>query len=52
MATVEDKDVEIRSSELEMDHSSNAKSIGKKVDTVVSNPLRLSPFMPSLNLAL
>jgi len=52
MATVKDRDVEIRSNELEMNLSSNAESIGKEVDTAMLNPLHLSPFMPSLNLAL
>ncbi|KAL0002005.1 hypothetical protein SO802_015786 [Lithocarpus litseifolius] len=46
MATVENRDVEIRSSELEMGLSSNAESIGKEVDTAVSKPSSSSLSIP------
>ncbi|KAK9991594.1 hypothetical protein SO802_026579 [Lithocarpus litseifolius] len=47
MATVGDRDVEIRSSELKTGLSSNTESMGKEVDTTMS---KLSPSSLSIPL--
>ena len=46
MTTVEDRDVEVRSSELETGLSSNTKSMGREGNTVVSKPSPSSSSIP------
>ena len=46
MTTVEDRDVEVRSSELETGLSSNTKSMGREGNTLVSKPSPSSSSIP------